>query len=511
MSEKNLEKIARYGTLIFIGLIISKLIGYATRIYIARTLSPEGYGMIYLAFSVFTILTTVSIIGLNKGIQRYVAYHKGRNDDVKIKSVIVSSFKITLPISILLGIILFVLSDWISITFFSIELSPLLKVITFMLPLSMVLSVSSFTMLGMQKVKYYVYSEWIIKPLFTFIGIFGFIYIGFNVIGGIFGYLFGFVISAILSIYFLQTKVFKIFKSNIKSVPYKKELMVFSIPVFFAGILDVMINQISSLMLGSLTNFADVGIFQAAFPTAQLMIIVPTAFSTLFLPIISDLYSQRKMDEIKNLYKTLSKWIFFFIVPVLSLFTLFSDTFIRVFFGQEYIEASFSLILLSVGFMAFSFSDLSLSVLDTIKKTKLYILNSSVAAALIIVLNYFFIISYGVFGAALATTITFLVISFLRIIESYYYIKVLPFNLGFLKPILSSIISTLIIYILLGFVSSGLFTMIVFSLLYILIYLGHVLLLGGLNSDDLLILRELERKSGLRVNIIRNFIKKFVR
>ena len=52
-------------------------------------------------------------------------------------------------------------------------------------------------------------------------------------------------------------------------------------------------------MLGYFSSSADVGIYNAALPTAQLIRSIPAAFAT-FFPVISGLYTRNRMDELRK-------------------------------------------------------------------------------------------------------------------------------------------------------------------------------------------------------------------
>ena len=96
-----------------------------------------------------------------------------------------------------------------------------------------------------------------------------------------------------LAFYFLEKKVFPIFKTKVKAVSVDKELFSFSLPLLFAGIAGLVMGWTDTLMLGYFSSSADVGIYTVAFPTAQLIRAIPGAFATIFFPVISELYARK--------------------------------------------------------------------------------------------------------------------------------------------------------------------------------------------------------------------------
>jgi O-antigen/teichoic acid export membrane protein len=150
-------------------------------------------------------------------------------------------------------------------------------------------------------------------------------------------------------------------------------------------------------------------------------------------------------------------------------------------------------------------------VLDAIKKTKLHLLNSVIAVAINIVLNLILIQSYGVLGAAMAMTATFILIAVLRIAESYYYIKAMPFNASFIKAVLAVILSGSIVYYITQFLIRGYpnYVMITFGMVFFFLYALFVLVLRGLDSTDVMILNYVEDKTGIKIGVLRKIIKRF--
>ena len=73
-TEDSFKKITKGAGIAFIGIIISKLLGYAYRILVART-DTEIYGLLSIGIAMFSLLSTVSFLGLNNGFLIYVAFY----------------------------------------------------------------------------------------------------------------------------------------------------------------------------------------------------------------------------------------------------------------------------------------------------------------------------------------------------------------------------------------------------------------------------------------------------
>src|SRR3989344_738497 len=164
-TDESLKSITKGAGIIFIGVFISKLLGYIYRLIIAR-IGTEQYGLLSLGIAIFGVSTTLALLGLNQGILRYISFYKAKNELSKIKNVLISSFKITLPLSLILAIFLFIFSNWISITFFhNPNLSLIIKIIAIALPFEVIKHILLNTFKAFQKVKYEVYIKCITENL----------------------------------------------------------------------------------------------------------------------------------------------------------------------------------------------------------------------------------------------------------------------------------------------------------------------------------------------------------
>ena len=80
----NLKLIVKTSAIVFIGLVLSKLLGYAYRIIIARALGPEIYGLFSLALTVALTFVTFSAFGLSEGLIRFISLYRGNKEIDKI-------------------------------------------------------------------------------------------------------------------------------------------------------------------------------------------------------------------------------------------------------------------------------------------------------------------------------------------------------------------------------------------------------------------------------------------
>jgi len=100
----SLRKIMKGAGFVLIGTLIGRAFGYGSRLIIAR-LGADDYGLVALGFAVMSIAATLSLVGTQSGIIRYVSFYKGKEDKGRIKGTILSALGMTLPLSVVFAVI----------------------------------------------------------------------------------------------------------------------------------------------------------------------------------------------------------------------------------------------------------------------------------------------------------------------------------------------------------------------------------------------------------------------
>jgi O-antigen/teichoic acid export membrane protein len=511
--DKALKTVAKVSSITFAGMLSSQIILYLLRLVLARALTPSEYGLLFLGLSFISVLMTFVMLGLGGSIERYVPYYNARNDQKRVRGIILSTFKITLPFSALACILVFFFSDEIATSFFhEPSLSLILKIFSFTLPIFVIYKTFSCSTMAFKAVKYEMLSWHVGRSLATLFAVIAFWILGFGLIGSTVGYAIGFATSAILSFIFFEKRIFPLLGSKLKSIPAKKELLAFSIPLLVSGVLLDVMDKVDTFMLGILKTSTDVGIYQTAWPTSRFVYVIPGALAAIFIPVVSELLSRNKGSEIEKVYKTVNKWILYINLPMLLVFIAYPNAVINILFGSEYLEAGMCLRILSITYFINSMSILSSGMINLHKKTKYHIINAGTSLVISVVFNYMLIPIYGINGAALSTLITFSVYTFMIMAEAYFISGYSPFHNDMIKAMLAGIISITGVFILTKtlFTELNVFLLTPMFIIFITAYSLLILVFRGLGEDDIMILKGVEEKTGIRIKPLRNLIKRFI-
>ena len=479
------NKIAKGGFVLFFGMMLGRVLTYIYVVLISK-LGSSKYGLLSLGFAISLFLSTFALLGLRTGVVRYTSYYLSKKNNRAIKGVIFSSIRLSLPLSLVLTVFLFIFSKQISLNLFhNPELIPILKLFSLTIPFISLSTLFLSVINGFQKIEYQTGIKEIFENFIKLILTFILIYFGYDVLGVAWAYIISLIVTFILSFYFLQKKIFSSFISKLKPILIDKELLLFSLPLIFTGFLVLVIKWVDVFMIGIFRTTSEVGIYNVALPTANLLVIVPTALMGLFMPIITELYSKRKFNDIKVLSITTSKWIFFVNLPLFFIILLFSKRILNVAFGSEYVAGYGALLILIFGYLFHSLTHPYTSVLGVIKKTNLILYIMIVAALINVLLNYILIPKIGIIGGAIATSFSLFISFLLSAIIVYKLTKINTLETNYFKAIFAGIISFFIIYSISDFFdTNSFFILISFCLLFLLVYFVFLIIFKSLNEVD---------------------------
>jgi len=508
----SLRKIAKGAGIGFTGTFIGMALGYLSRMVIARFLGASDYGLVCLGFAAMSIATALSMVGLDTGIQRYVSFYKGKGDKERIKGTILSAIKISFPLSIISALVLFLGARWISIYIFHTpELTLILKIFSIGIPFWILTRIFLAGTIGFQDLRYRVYVNDIFQNTFKIVAIVIFLALGFGVFGAALGWVLAIVLMPFLAFYFLEKKVFPILNTKVKAVPVEKELFFFSFPLIFASLAGLIMSWTDTLMLGYFCTPSEVGIYNAALPTARLLSMGAGAFGVIFMPVASELYARGRIEDLRNIYSAVTKWIMSTVLPLFLLMCLFSGAVMRILFGYEYITGASALSILALGYFISSLFGLSVPVLQSYGKTKIIMISNFLGAGANVALNYLLIPLYGVNGAAIATALTITFMNLLYFLSAYRITRMQPLKKSIFKTITASIASILIVYPITRFIiGASMLSLSIMFIVFLALYFFFLLIFKSFEEEDLVIMRAIDQRLGTKTDWVRRIIQKFL-
>jgi O-antigen/teichoic acid export membrane protein len=444
-----LNKIATGGGLVLAGILTGKVLNLLTHIFLTRKLSLKEYGVFALVYSFFMILSRVSLLGIPTGLVRFCSAFNAQNEFSKTKNTIKTGFTIVLISSSIVSFVLLFFNKIIVYDFFK---DPDLKfcLIAFTLFIPIFNQTRSFQAVirAFKKMAHYaVLKEMLFPCLFLSLAVF-FLTIDNSLSSLIYAFGTALILTFSINLIFISKLYKNLQDITQNSTLYRPlELLRFSLPVLFVGVSYLLLNQLSKIMIGFFQVSENVGIFNAAMNIGAMLVIFLNCIDAVFAPYISELHATQNISQLNSVFKTTARWVFTLTVPLCLLCILFSKNIMSI-FGAEYISGYYVLIVLSIGYTINSITGSVAYILQMSGKQDIELFNMIIAVFINLLINYLLIPEFGIVGAALATGVSIAVLNIIRLLEVFYFFRIQPYDLKYIKPLLAVAGSTIIVFLL---------------------------------------------------------------
>ena len=516
MSEivnESLKKAAKGTAIAFFGMLIYMFLEFITRVIIARNATQSEYGIFSIGFILLNFFVIISCLGLQAGAIRSIAYYSGKGDNNKVKGVISSSIQLSFIASLFCFSLFFFSSDFLTELFhFQQSASSVLKTFALAVPFFVSIEILASIFLGFDRVHEKVYFRDVLVNVLKVLFIVSVIFLGYTFLEIIYAYILSIVIASIAFIIYAIKKLSRIM-SAAGTDSVRKELLIFSLPLLVTSVLSIVILQMDTLMLGYFKTPDIVGLYNAAHPISQLITVFLLSLVFVYVPIASQLYSKNLMGEIRRNYAILTKWIFSATLPFFLLIFLFPHAVLNVFFGSAYVQASVALRILALGMFIHVFLGPNAATLVVIGRTKLNMMDDLIGAVMNVVLNIFLIPTLGITGAAIASALSLATLNVLKSAQIFRIHRIHPFAKNYLKPVVTSAVFISIIYVLVTVFWSPTVTLLMLILLLFLfsaIYGVCLVITRSFDTEDIMMLQEMEKMAGLNVSGIKRILRRFL-
>lgn len=210
-------------------------------------------------------------------------------------------------------------------------------------------------------------------------------------------------------------------------------LKVFDFGKFVMGtnLFSLVFKSADQFVIGALLNPASVALYSSAIRMSNIVEYPATAVAEVVYPYSTSRVSAEGEHVIKSLYEKSVGFTLAVIIPAILFVFLFSDWIIRVVAGSEYSDAGDILRITILFGLLTPFNRQFGMAMDASGRPQINFYLLVFAAILNIILNVFFVRLWGIFGAAYATLLAYLVVSLLGHLYLVKLFKVEIKSIGF--------------------------------------------------------------------------------
>jgi O-antigen/teichoic acid export membrane protein len=512
--DKPLMTITKGSGLVFIGMSVGLLLGFISRVLIARYVTQSEYGVYSLAITVAGIFWVLATLGLNEGVTRNIAYSRGKSDIERVNSLVSASLGFGILASVALALILFFTSGAIADGIFHESVLALsLKILSVVIVFTVLEDIIVSVFRGFEQIKPMVYCQNIMRPIIFPLLLLVIIWLGLSFDKVFYAYLIPFVVSSVVLIIYaikhLPSPTALIPKVGFN--PVAGELLLFSLPLLGVVMLGVIIAWTDTIMLGYLKTSVDVGLYNVAHTLIKFIVAPASALLLIYMPVASRMFAEQLMPEMKRNFSVLTKWLCSVTLPLFLVLSLFPEAVISSLFGVDYALAANALRILCLGAIINNATGPSQVTLVAMGKVRFVMWATLAAALLNIGLNIALIPPLGIEGAAIASVVAVTFANLIQLGKLYSLSRAQPLSKNLLKPVLISLAVIFLIYFIFGHQLTVMWWMLLlFLILFYAIYGFITLFTRSLDREDIALLLAIEKKLGMNLSFIKSILRRFL-
>lgn len=400
----DVTKIAKESGIGLSGAFSGILLHYLLVMVLTRFLSPTDYGTFVLGQSVLNILLVFVLFGTPRVLDRFIAFFNASGDLGKTKTLIYGVFRIVLAAGVIIGLLTYFLAEFIGqFLFTNPQLSSILKIMSISLPMTAFIQLVSFTFIGFKELRYQGYVEYLAYPLlmicFATIALLG----GYGLITWTWMYVVSLFGSSLLGLWFFSRITLRLLCKTAKKTISVREIASFSWPVCVNALLIIIIGHAAVLILGYFRPPEEVAVYRIYFLLASILSVVHDSIGRIYKPVVSGHVAAMQKEQIREIYRRVSKWSITINVLFIGLFITLGQTLIQTLFSRDYGGAFYSFLILLCGQFVNSALGHQGKSLEAFGNVRLLLLNGVTLLLVTLIFSLLLIPRYGVYGAAIAS------------------------------------------------------------------------------------------------------------
>jgi len=428
--DRPFHRLARGSSYLLLGDVTSSIVGAIFWILLAKIIDAQHIGTSMVVVALMTTLVSFIGSGMQQALAKYIAEYNANKEYAKTKRVIRLGLIVSLVISSVVSVILFLLADSIGLVYSSgegIALLIALASITY-IPSNAIIASLSPIYTAYHKAQYVLLLTIIFQASRLAVAL---VLYELGALAIITSFSIASMISAILG-YIVMLRInnhkeqMRTKYNNNDDKISVKSILTFSGFNYIAAGMRTLRNQIGVLTIGTF-NIEASAFYGVSSLIASVIGYVMLSIAGVLLPTASEELAKGNKDGVKKLFSVALR-IALVLNGFLVLILLIEPNYILGLISRSYTEASEALRILVVAYLINSTGMIISSLLNAINKAREIAVREGIASLAIIALTPFLISFMGIEGAAYALLIGSLVNLILSYILIRRYGFILPFS-----------------------------------------------------------------------------------
>lgn len=404
--------------LVFAFKVLGALAGYALAFVITTNYGAETFGVFELCLTILTILGVLGRWGLDGALVRFIPEYLEKRQFTHLQSAYKFALSTALPISLIFAVGLYFGAESLAAFFKSDHLVQGFKITAIIVPFSTWMGLNSEAFRGMKNmVAYSLYQ----RGTVVFIACFAILILALSYPDWMHIPLIGFgigvtVLSVAAGVY-APKRILALGESQTTTNTFtSKTLLAVAFPMLLSTSMLMVMNWTDTLMIGYYLEESEVGIYRLAFKVAALITFAQFAINSIAAPMFSSFKAKGDMEGLRKIVRNIGYLNVIISGPIFIVIILFPEFLLNL-FGEEFTTGVAPLIILAIGGVINALSGPVMYLLNMTGKEKSARNIIMVASVLNIMFNLSFIPTYGLLGAAYATSISTVIWNALAVVQ----------------------------------------------------------------------------------------------
>lgn len=377
---------------------------YLTRILLARWLGAAEFGIFEYVTTLSLVLSFIAGLGLSNVVLRFISEYSVQQDWAKLRGVIWGSWWQTALVGVGLAGIGTAALLWLPIRL-SVPILPLVLGL-WLVPLVALMKLQLEMLRAVRRIALAYAPSLVVYPLLLLLGIS--IWLQFQsqlTSTGAIGIAWGTMLLILIVQLTLFQRGLPSGVHQTKSEYATRQWLAVALPLLFIDGSFLVLNQADTLMIGAFLNPTSVGLYSAAFKTAEWVRFILAAVNAIAAPMFASLYAQGNRAELQHLVSVIARWMFYPALAMAIGLLIFADPILGL-FGPEFVGAKWAMIALMVGQLVNVGAGSVGYLLTMTGHQNQCAMVVGWSGLLNILLNWISIPQLGILGAAIATAIS---------------------------------------------------------------------------------------------------------
>jgi O-antigen/teichoic acid export membrane protein len=495
-TEEGVLTLAREGGITFFGNIVGKFLGFAFVVAATRLVTPTEYGLFTLGLSIVLFVQGFVSLNVHRSVDYFLPQYLEESDGGRAAAVLRKVFVIGVSASAVGTVAVVAASGLISSVFEEPNLALLLPVLALLIPIQTVFMILVASFNGIKVMKYRVLMKNVLNPLVRTLVAVALVYAGIDALGLVGGQIAGVAFASVVGAYLFFREVDWIRDPQRSTIP-NRTLLSYSLPLVLAGVIYSLVGQIDYFIIGYYLSAADVGQYQVAYLLAANLLIVLSAVTPVFKPLIAENTGDDRY--VGEMYSLATRWVTMLTLPIAITIALAPDAYLTLLFTDSYSAAAMALVALCVGYLLNASFGPEGMVLEGLGYTRLTLLNSTVLVGTNAVLDILLVPRLGIVGAGIATGTALTVAGVVGVAEIRFLRGCQPFTAQLIRVWTAAVPA-----FVLGWVASRVLTGLLpltagIPLVVGATYVAGLRATGGFTEDDVKLAERFDRILGYSV------------